>query len=146
MRISEVMTREVRVAQLDDTISDAARLMAQLDVGVLPVSNGERLVGMVTDRDIATRAVADGLGPDTKVEEIMTRDVKYCFESDECADIARNMGDIQIRRLPVVDKDKRLVGIVSIGDLAVTMEPDGEMVGDSLAGISRPNGMSAHAH
>jgi CBS domain-containing protein len=146
MRISEVMTREVRVAQLDDTISDAARLMAQLDVGVLPVSNGERLVGMLTDRDIAIRAVADGLGPDTKVEEIMTRDVKYCFESDECADIARNMGDIQIRRLPVVDKDKRLVGIVSIGDLAVTMEPDGEMVGDSLAGISRPNGMSAHAH
>jgi CBS domain-containing protein len=146
MRISEVMTREVRVAQLDDTLADAAKLMAQLDVGVLPVSNGERLVGMLTDRDIAIRAVADGLGPDTKVEEIMTQDVKYCFESDDCADIARNMGDIQIRRLPVVDKDKRLVGIVSIGDLAVTMEPDGEMVGDSLAGISRPNGMAAHAH
>ena len=146
MRISEVMTRDVKVASPDDTLADAAKLMSRIDCGCLPVSNGERLVGMITDRDIAIRAVGEGLGPDTKVSEIMSDEVKYCYESDECADIARNMGDIQLRRLPVVDKDKRLVGIVSIGDLAVTMDPDGELVGDSLAGISRPNGMAAHAH
>ncbi len=144
MRISEVMTRDVKVANPDDTLQDAARIMSQIDCGCLPVSDGERLVGMITDRDIAIRAIAEGLGPDALVSEVMTGDVKYCYESDACADIAANMGEIQLRRLPVVDKEKRLVGIVSIGDLALTMVPDGEIVGDSLAEISRHNGMGAH--
>lgn len=147
MKISEVMTREVRIAGPDTTLADAARTMAELDAGVLPVANGERLIGMVTDRDIAIRGVAAGLGPDAKVGEVMTEDVKYCLAGDDCADVVKNMGDIQIRRLPVIDERKRLVGIVSIGDLAVTMGPDGEAVGDSLAGISRPNGAAeARAH
>ncbi len=145
MRISEVMTREVRIAGPDDTLGDAAKLMAQLDAGVLPVANSERLIGMVTDRDIAIRGIGAGLGPDAKVSEVMTEDVKYCYEDDQCADVAKNMGDIQVRRLPVVDRNKRLVGIVSLGDLAVTMTPDGETIGDSLAGISRPAAV-AHAH
>jgi CBS domain-containing protein len=147
MKISEVMTREVRIASADTTLADAARMMAELDAGVLPVANGERLVGMVTDRDIVIRGVAAGLGPGAKLAEVMTQDVKYCLADDDCADVAKNMGDIQIRRLPVIDQKKMLVGIVSIGDLAVTMGPDGEAVGDSLAGISRPNGAAeARAH
>jgi CBS domain-containing protein len=146
MKISEVMTREVRIASPDMTIQEAAKLMGELDAGVLPVANSERLIGMVTDRDIAIRGVAQGLKPTAKIAEVMTEDVKYCFEDDDCDDVAKNMGDIQVRRLPVVNKDKRLVGIVSIGDLAVTMGPDGEAVGDSLAGISRPNGADAVAH
>ncbi len=144
MKISEVMTRDVRIASPDDTLADAARVMAALDCGVLPVSNSERLIGMITDRDIAIRGVAEGLGPDATVAEVMTDDVKYCFEDDDCDDVARNMGEIQLRRLPVVSRDKRLVGIVSIGDLAVTMEEDEEeSIGESLAAISRPTGVSA---
>jgi CBS domain-containing protein len=146
MKISEVMTRDVRIADPDMTIAEAAQLMAELDAGVLPVANSERLIGMLTDRDIAIRGIGQGLGPKTKVSEIMTEDVKYCYEDDSCADVAKNLGEIQLRRLPVVNRDKRLVGIVSIGDLAVTMGPDGEAVGDSLAGISRPNGSDQHAH
>ncbi len=144
MKISEVMTRDVRIASPDDTLADAARVMAALDCGVLPVSNSERLIGMITDRDIAIRGVAEGLGPDATVADVMTDDVKYCFEDDDCDDVARNMGEIQLRRLPVVSRDKRLVGIVSIGDLAVTMEEDEEeSIGESLAAISRPAAVSA---
>lgn len=146
MKISEVMTRDVRIADPEMTIGEAAQLMGELDAGVLPVANSERLIGMLTDRDIAVRGVGQGLGPDTKVSELMTQDVKYCYEDEDCEDVARNMGEIQLRRLPVVNRDKRLVGIVSIGDLAVTMGPDGEAIGDSLAGISRPNGTDLHAH
>lgn len=146
MKISEVMTRDVRIASPDDTLADAARMMAAIDCGVLPVSNSERLIGMITDRDIAIRGVAEGLGPDATVAEVMTDDVKYCFEDDDCDDVARNMGEIQLRRLPVVSRDKRLVGIVSIGDLAVTMdEDDEESIGESLAAISRPSGLGADA-
>jgi CBS domain-containing protein len=146
MKISEVMTREVRIAGPDQTLAEAARLMAELDAGVLPVANSERLIGMITDRDIAIRGVAEGLGPDAKVSEVMTQDVKYCYDDDSCDDVAKNMGEIQVRRLPVVNRQKRLVGIVSLGDLAVTMGPDGEAIGDSLAGISRPNGTDLHSH
>ncbi|BCJ89392.1 inosine-5-monophosphate dehydrogenase [Terrihabitans soli] len=146
MKISEVMTREVRVAGPDMTLAEAARLMEELDAGVLPVSNSERLIGMVTDRDIAIRGIGQGLGPKAKVSEVMTEDVKYCYDDDSCDDIARNMGELQLRRLPVVSRDKRLVGIVSLGDLAVTMGPDGDAIGDSLAAISRPNGSDVHAH
>jgi CBS domain-containing protein len=146
MKISEVMTREVRIAGPDQTLAEAARLMAELDAGVLPVANSERLIGMITDRDIAIRGVAEGLGPDAKVSEVMTQDVKYCYDDDSCDDVAKNMGEIQVRRLPVVNRQKRLVGIVSLGDLAVTMGPDGEAIGDSLAGISRPSGSDVHPH
>jgi CBS domain-containing protein len=146
MKISEVMTRDVRIADPEMTIGEAAQLMGELDAGILPVANSERLIGMLTDRDIAVRGVGQGLGPETKVSELMTQDVKYCYEDEDCEDVVRNMGEIQLRRLPVVNRDKRLVGIVSIGDLAVTMGPDGEAIGDSLAGISRPNGSELHAH
>lgn len=145
MKISEVMTREVRIAGPDHTLAEVARLMAELDAGVLPVANNEKLIGMITDRDIAIRGIGHGLGPDAKVADVMTKDVKYCYEDDSCEDVAKNMGEIQVRRLPVVNREKRLVGIVSLGDLAVTMGPDGDAIGDSLAGISRPNGADLHA-
>lgn len=110
MQVSDAMTRDVRVANAGETIAQAAQLMAKLDAGVLPVGENNRLVGMITDRDIAVRAVAHGKGPDTSVREVMTKDVKYCFADQEIEEVTRNMGDIQVRRLPVVDHNKQLVG------------------------------------
>src|ERR671921_330413 len=120
MKVSEVMTRDVQLIEPTQTIREAARRMAELDAGIMPVREGDRLVGMITDRDIAVRAVAEGRGPDTPVREVMTDEVKYCFEDDDTNDVARNMAEIQVRRLPVLNQDKRLVGIVSLGDMAVT--------------------------
>jgi CBS domain-containing protein len=138
MRVSEVMTRDVRVANASETIQDAARIMAEIDAGVVPVGDNDRLVGMLTDRDIAIRAVAKGKGPDTKVSEVMTADVRYCFEDEDTERVCSNLGDQQIRRIPVVDRDKRLVGILSLGDLAIADGKGG--TGDRLAAISRPGG------
>ena len=120
MRVSEVMTRDVRVARADQTIREAANIMLDIDGGVLPVSENDQLVGMITDRDIAVRAIAQGKGPQTSVGEVMTSDVKYCFENEDTDHVARNMADQQVRRLPVVNRDKRLVGILSLGDVAFT--------------------------
>jgi CBS domain-containing protein len=138
MQVSDAMTRDVRVANAGETIAQAALLMAKLDAGVLPVGENNRLVGMITDRDIAVRAVAHGKGPDTSVREVMTKDVKYCFADQEIDEVTRNMGDIQVRRLPVVDRNKLLVGILSLGDVAVTTG-DGA-AGEALSSISRAGG------
>jgi CBS domain-containing protein len=138
MKVSKVMTRDVRLVEPTQTIRDAAQMMAELDTGILPVRKGDRLVGMITDRDITVRAVAQGRGPDTTVREVMTDEVKYCFEDDDTNDVARNMADIQVRRLPVLDSDKRLVGIISLGDIAVTDESS--QAGDAVAGISQLGG------
>jgi len=138
MQVSEAMTRDVRVANVEHTIQQAAQLMAGLDAGVLPVSENNRLVGMITDRDIAIRAVAQGKGPETRVRDVMTDDVKYCFVDQQIDEVSRNMGDVQVRRLPVLDRDKQLVGILSLGDVAVTTG-DG-VAGEALLGISRPGG------
>ena len=120
MRVSEVMTRDVRVARADQTIREAANIMLDIDAGVLPVSENDQLVGMITDRDIAVRAIAQGKGPLTSVGEVMTSDVKHCFENEDTDHVARNMADQQVRRLPVVNRDKRLVGILSLSDVAFT--------------------------
>jgi len=136
MRVSDAMTRDVHVADPQETIRKAAQAMASLDVGALPVGENDRLVGMITDRDIATRGVAKGLGPDARIADVMTADVKYCFEDQDLGEVSHNMGDVQLRRLPVVDRDKRLVGILSLGDVA--MKGDGA-AGKALGGISRPN-------
>jgi CBS domain-containing protein len=136
MKISEVMTRDVRVASPDQSIRDAARLMAELDAGALPVGEHDRLVGMITDRDIAIRAVAHGKPPETRVRDVMTDDVKYCFDDEEVDSVADNMGEVQLRRLPVVNRDKRLVGIVAIADIAAGEQP--EVVGEAVSGISQP--------
>ena len=138
MRVAEVMTRDVRLIEPNQTIRDAARLMAEMDAGIMPVREGDRLVGMITDRDIAVRAVAQGRGPDTPVREVMTDEVKYCFEDEDTAAVERNMAEIQVRRLPVLTRDKRLVGIISLGDLA--MSDKAAKVGAAVAGISQPGG------
>src|SRR5260221_13333321 len=113
------MTRDVRLASPEETIQQAAQIMKGLNVGALPVGHDDRLVGMITDRDIAIRGVAEGKAPDAKVRDVMTTDVKYCFDDQDVAEVTQNMGDIQVRRLPVVDRKKRLVGILSLGDIAV---------------------------
>ena len=138
MRVSEAMTRDVRVANPCQSIRDAARMMAEMDAGAMPVGENDRLVGIITDRDIAIRAVAQGKGPDTPVREVMSSEVKYCFEDEDLEHVAKNMGDIQVRRLPVVNRDKRLVGIVALGDIART--EDAKTTGRATAGVSRPGG------
>lgn len=137
MRVAEVMTRDVRVANPGQSICDAACLMAQIDAGAIPVGQDDRLVGMITDRDIAIRAVAAGKGPDTQVREVMTPEVKYCFEDQDVDHVARNMGKLRVRRVPVVNRDKRLVGILSLGDIALKgKQPAGEVI----TKVSRPGG------
>ncbi|OAP36340.1 inosine-5-monophosphate dehydrogenase [Sinorhizobium glycinis] len=137
MHVSEIMSRDVHLVTPNDTIRDVARQMAENDIGFMPVEDHDRLVGMVTDRDIVVRGVADGLDPQAKVRDVMTTDVKYCFEDEEVDDVARNMGDIQVRRLPVVNRNKRLVGIVSLAD-AAREQPSA--AGTGLKGVTMPGG------
>lgn len=138
MKIKDCMSADVHLANPSDTIKTAAEAMAEIDAGVIPVSENDRLVGMITDRDIAIRAVAQGYGPDAKVADIMSRDVKYCYEDEDTDQVLANMGNIQVRRLPVLSREKRLVGIVSLGDLAMTGART--KTGEALGDISRPGG------
>jgi CBS domain-containing protein len=138
MQVSEVMSGDVSIANPQQTIREAAQMMADIDAGAIPVGENDRLVGMITDRDIAVRAVAAGKGPDTPIREIMTTEVKYCFEGDDIDDVAHNMADIKLRRLPVLNAKKRLVGIISLADIALAEGPD--PAGQALCGISEPGG------
>jgi len=139
MKVSDLMTRDVEVASPNETLRHVAEMMATLDAGVLPVGEADHLVGMITDRDIAVRGIAKGKGPNAKVADVMTREVKYCFDDQDIDEVTANMGDLQVRRLPVVNREKRLVGILSLGDVAV--EHDGKgATGQALGRISRPGG------
>jgi len=137
MRVNECMTPEVTIVDPDDTIAEAARTMAEIDAGVLPVGENDRLVGMVTDRDIAIRGVGKGLDPDAKVRDVMSPEVRYCFDDDDAEDVLNNMAELQVRRMPVLNRSKRLVGVVSISDLALN---GGEThTGEVLREIARPS-------
>jgi len=138
MRVSECMTRAVRIADPNQTLREAASVMADADAGVLPVGDNDRLVGMLTDRDIAVRGVAAGRGPDAKVRDVMSAEVMYCYDDEQIEDVLENMGELQVRRLPVVNRDKRLVGIISLGDLAA--KDRSAKTADALCGISKPGG------
>jgi CBS domain-containing protein len=138
MKIRDLMTPDVRTIAPDASIREAAQMMAETDVGVLPVADSDRLLGMLTDRDIAVRAVAAGRGPDTSVQDAMSPEIKYCYEDDDVDEVCENMADQQLRRLPVVDRDKNLVGIVSLSDFA--RESDSDSAGEALEGITRPGG------
>jgi CBS domain-containing protein len=138
MRVSDAMTRDVRIANPGQSIREVAKIMAEIDAGSMPVGENDRLVGMITDRDIAIRAVAAGKGPDTPVREVMSEEVKYCFDDEDLEHVAQNMGEIQMRRLPVVNRDKRLVGIVSLGDVA--QNEDAKTIGKATAQVSQPGG------
>jgi CBS domain-containing protein len=141
MRVSEAMTREVRVATPGQSIRDVAKIMDEINAGSMPVGENDRLVGMITDRDIAIRAVALGKGPDTPVRDVMsTEQVLYCYDDEELDHVAKNMGEEQVRRLPVVNRDKRLVGIVSLGDLA---QRETRAASKAVKGASRPGGQHA---
>lgn len=118
MRVADVMTRGVRVVEESTTLRDAAVLMRDHDVGSLPVNRGDSLVGMVTDRDIVVRGLAGGLGSDATVAQVMSEGVKYCFEDDDVESVASNMASLQIRRIAVLSREKRLVGIVSLANIA----------------------------
>jgi len=138
MKIRDLMTPDVRTIKPEATIREAARLMAEADVGALPVASGDRLAGMVTDRDIVIRAIAAGKNADATVGEVMSHEVLYCREDDDVEDVCENMSDLQVRRLPVVNADKRLVGIVSLADIADNAEA--EDAGEALEAITRPGG------
>ena len=145
MRVNEAMTRDVRIANPNDTIREAAQAMAEIDAGALPVGENDRLVGMITDRDITVRAVAAGKAPDTPIGEIMSRDVCYCFDDQSIGEVAANMGEIKVRRLPVVNHDKRLVGILSLGDMALA-EGHGKQTTEALCGICEPGGQHSQSN
>lgn len=132
------MTRDVAIAGPEQSIRDVAQMMGRLDAGAVPVGDDGRLVGIITDRDIAIRGVALGKGPDTKIRDVMSAEVKYCFDDEEVEHVLKNMGDLQVRRLPVLNREKRLVGIVSIGDLATNGET--AEAGGALRDISRAGG------
>ena len=143
MKVSKCMTRDVELVSPTQTIRDAAQMMAELDAGALPVQQDDRLVGMITDRDIAVRAVAQGKSPETPVRDVMSPELLYCFDDQEIEDVSRNMGEVKVRRLPVVNRDKRLVGIISIGDLARKEEQT--LTGSTLARISNTGGNHSQA-
>lgn len=143
MKVRDAMTQDVQLCTSDDTLRDAAEAMAALDCGLLPVTDNDRLVGMISDRDIAIRGVAMGRGPDSRIGDVMTADVKYCFEDQELDEVCSNMGDIQVRRLPVLDRNKRLIGIIALGDIARAQRGNG--TGVALSRISRPGGQHAQA-
>jgi CBS domain-containing protein len=138
MQVKDVMTRGAECIPPDASLQEAARKMKSLDVGPLPVCDRDRLAGMLTDRDIVVRAVAEGRDPrTTRVRDAMTEGVTYCFEDDDVNEAARLMKEKQIRRLIVLNRDKRLAGIVSLGDLAVETS-DEHLTGKTLEHISQP--------
>ena len=139
MKVSEVMTRDVCLCSPEETVQQAANTMADKDIGILPIGKDDKLVGMITDRDIAIRAVGSGKSANTRIGEVMSKEVLYCHDDDDVEDILNNMAEIKVRRLPVVDHDKRLVGIVSISDLSASA--DKVHTSEALSEISRPSRM-----
>lgn len=139
MKVSELMTSNVQTVNPEQPIREAAQFMLSEDAGAMPVCDGERLIGMVTDRDIAVRAVAEGRGPDTPVREVMTEEALFCWDDDDIDTVAVKMSDAQVRRFPVVSRDdNRLVGIVSLGDLSQADHDDAAQA--ALEGITEPGG------
>ena len=136
MEIREVMTKDVTLADPGMKLNEAAALMRDGDFGLLPVGENDRLIGTITDRDITIRAVAEGKDPNaTTVREAMSEGIHYCFDDQTVEEAAELMSEAQIRRLPIVNRDKRLVGIVALADLA-TEPKAGEPAGEAVAGVS----------
>jgi uncharacterized protein (DUF2267 family)/CBS domain-containing protein len=140
-KVADVMARNVRLASPNDTLADVARQMVDEDVGFLPVGENDRLVGAISDRDIVARAVAQGKDGQSRVREAMTEGVEYCFEDDSLDDVVQDMSDMQIRRLPVVNRNKRLVGVVSLADAAMKYDP--AVAGVAMCGVVEPAGVLA---
>lgn len=139
MNVSDCMTPNPRVSAPDATIQEAARTMKEIDAGFLPVGENDRLIGMITDRDLAVRAIAEGMGPRTPVREVMTREVCYCYEDEDLDDVASQMSDLQVRRLPVLNRDKRLVGVISLGDISHVDDDGGLRTAAALSQVTEPS-------
>ena len=138
MKITDVMTKDIKTVSPTDSVQQAASFMLNADTGSIPVCDGDQIVGMITDRDIAVRGTAQGLGPDAKVSEVMSGDIVCASCEDSVDDIARQMADRQVRRMPVVDENQKLVGMVSLGDLS--RETQGEAAHQALEGVSAKGG------
>jgi CBS domain-containing protein len=124
-KIKDVMTEGVELIGPDATMKEAAAKMAETDVGILPVGENDRLVGVVTDRDLVVRGIAQGNDPSrTKIRDVMTQGVLYCYDDQDPAEAAEDMAEQQVRRMPVVTRDKRLIGMISLGDIARKHDPD----------------------
>ena len=136
-QLKDLMTRDVKVVSPDMTIGEAAREMRAGDFGMMPVGENDRMIGTISDRDITIRAVAEGKGSDTKVRDVMSEGVSWAFEDDSVEQAAKTMSERQVRRLPVVDRNKRLVGIVALGDFAVDSS-EIRPAAEALAEISKP--------
>jgi CBS domain-containing protein len=134
------MSEDVVIAAPAQTIRDAARMMRNIDAGFIPVGENDRLVGMITDRDIAVRGIADGKGPDTTIRDVMSKEVLYCYDDDDVDDVSDQMAELQVRRMPVLNREKRLVGIISLGDIAQAADGDLARSATTLNGISQPGG------
>ncbi|SLN09983.1 Hypoxic response protein 1 [Roseivivax jejudonensis] len=133
MHIREIMTADPITITPEKTLREASELMRTADIGILPIGENDQLVGALTDRDIVVRGLALGHGPDTPVRDAMSTDVLYCFDDEEVSAVAENLGDQKLRRLPVVNRSKRLVGLVSLGDVA--LQEDTRAAGDTLREI-----------
>lgn len=137
MRIAEVMTSDVAVVRPRDSVRYAAKRMDDLNIGSLPVCDGKRLVGMITDRDITVRVTAAGLDPeDTAVSDAMSQDVRWCWADDDVEEVSEVMGEAQVRRIPVINAEKQLVGMVSLGDLSTKHAPG---AAETLKEVSTPS-------
>ena len=137
-QLKDLMSRDVKVVGPDVTIADAARMMRDGDFGMLPVSDDDRMIGTISDRDIAIRAVAEGKGADTKVRDVMSEGIAWAYEDDSVEKATKLMSERQVRRLPVVDRDKRLIGIVALGDFAVERSQI-QPAAQALSEISKPS-------
>jgi CBS domain-containing protein len=138
MKVRDVMTRDVQTVTPDQPVQQAASFMLSADAGSIPVTEGDRLLGMITDRDIAVRGIAKGHGPDTPVRDLMTNDLVIVRDDEDVEEAATRMSDAQVRRLPVVDGEEKLCGIVSLGDLS--RETDRECATQALEGVTQPGG------
>jgi len=139
--IKDIMSPEPRILSPQDTVAEAARVMAEENIGTVLIGADDRLVGILTDRDIVVRALAESRGAQCPVSDVMTQGIKYVFDDESVDDLVRNMGMQKIRRFPVLSRSKRLVGVVSLGDLAIRAQHGGFR--EALQGISR-SGRSAH--
>jgi CBS domain-containing protein len=143
MRVAEVMSRNVQLASPDDSLQEVAKRMAGDDIGFMPVGENDRLVGTITDRDIVARAVAQGRDGKCKVRDVMSNDIRYCYDDEDVDHVIQNLGQLQLRRLPVVNREKRLVGVVSLADAARKVDPAG--AGAGLSEIAAPGGQHSQS-
>jgi CBS domain-containing protein len=144
MKVSECMTTGVQVVNPQETIAEAARMMESNEVGFMPVGENGRLVGTLTDRDMVVRGLAHNRGPETQVREVMTSEVLYCFDDEDLDDAAAKMSDNQVRRLPVLNREKKLIGVITLGDIAQATDDDGVRSGETLGNVTEAGGKHAH--